>query len=780
MSGIARDQPPTDIGYTYATREAGIFTRIMADVQTSDSLRDSLTALRFDGIEKVTGDARYAADVSRPGMLWAHVLRSPLPHARLVSIDTGRARALPGVHAVLTGADLPPECRVGRSMRDMPVLAREKVRFVGEKVAAVAAEDRDVAEEAAGLISVEYQELPAVFDPLEAIEAGAPLLHDPNAVRAWATPTQKVADYPNSVSNPTWGASVEEIERAMAGAAHVFEHTFRTPIQHQGYLEPHSCLVELNERGIAQIWASNKAPFLLFNYLREGLGLQRDQLEFHMLPLGGDFGGKGSFMDIPLAYFLAREAGRPVKIVMSYAEELAAGNPRHSAVIVVKSGFDSEGRLIARYTRSYYNSGAYAAFKPALDATLPNVRDGGIGPYDPPMWRVEGHMVYTNTVPCGHMRAPGEHQPAHALECHMDLSARAMAIDPLELRLLNAPAERRERPKGGAGAGSPPRAIEVLQTAAQAIGWDKPRPDGVGRGIGLVAIGNSLGNYSAEIVVERGGEVVLHTPMMENGAGQLTAFRQIVADEFGLPLEQVRVEQTLEPFEFDRGIGGSRITRLVGKIVKLVTARLRQRLAGLLAEELGCAEDQIAIEPGGFRTSDGRFHSLAEVAALSSENLTELLRYEGEDEDKVEAFAAQAAEVEVDRDSGQVRINRLVTVHEVGRIINPILFQGQIEGALSQGLGYAVSEGLVLQDGRVQNVNLHEYKLPCIADIPPLETIVLPPDLSLGITPIGEGANCSVSACLVNAIVDVVGRQVEIPLSPDAIRRTAVGAPVES
>ncbi len=458
--------------------------------------------IRIDALDKVTGTAKYAADISRPGMLWAKVLRSPLPHARIVSIDTSRARALPGVHVVLTGHDLPPY-RVGRSMRDMPILARDKVRFVGEKVAAVAAEDLDTAEEAISLIDVEYEELPAVFDPVEAMKPGAPLIHDPQEVRAWATPRQVVADYPNSVSNPVWGASLEEVERAFAQCAHVFEHTFRTPVQHQGYLEPHACLVEFDDRGVAHVWASNKAPFLLLNYLEAGLELKRGDIEVHMLPVGGCFGGKGSFMDVPVVYFLAKLSGRPVKMVMTYTEELMAANPRHAAVITVKSGFSADGRLLARYTRAVYASGAYAAFKPQPNATLPGIRGGGLGPYPVPVWRVEGHMVYTNTVPGGHMRAPGEAQPIHATECHMDLCARAMGMDPLHLRLINAPSDPRETPSGEPG--SPRRARQVLQEAARAIGWGQPKPPGVGRGIALAEVENSLGIYTAEMVVERSG-----------------------------------------------------------------------------------------------------------------------------------------------------------------------------------------------------------------------------------------------------------------------------------
>jgi len=721
---------------------------------------------RLDGRAKVTGEAAYAADITRPGMLFAKVLRSVVPHARIVRIDAARARELPGVHTILTGADLPP-VRVGRSMRDMPVLAQGKVRFVGEKVVAVAAESLDIAQQALDLIDVEYEELPAVYDPIDAMRPGAPLIHDPDEVRAQATPKQRVADYPNSVSAPVWGASETEVQAALDAAPFVFEHTFRTPVQHQGYIEPHSCLVELDDRGVAHIWASNKAPFLLLDYLRLGLGLSREQVEIHMLPLGGDFGGKGSFMDIPLAYFLAKASGRPVKLTMTFAEELMAGNPRHSAVVTVKSGFDRNGKLLARWTRAIYNSGGYAAFKPAPDATLPGIRGGGLGPYPVPVFRVEGHMVYTNTVPCGHMRAPGEAQPIHSVECHMDLCARAMGMDPLELRLINAPDDPRETPTGEPG--SRPRAREALQAAARAIGWTKPRPNGVGRGIALVEVGNSLGEYMAAMTVARDGQIVLHTPIIENGAGMLTAFRTMAAEEFGLSLDRIRIEQTTDGIEYDRGVGGSRITRLIGRMIAILSERLQDRLAELVAAEFGYDASQVRREPGGFRTPDGRLLSTADAASLSPSDLDEVLRYTPSQFDVVEVYAAVGVEARVDLETGEVKPLRIVSAHEVGRIVNPVGHQGQIEGGLAQGFGYALCEGLRVEDGRVTTLNLQDYKLPVVIDLPEMETILLPPDPSLGITPIGEGPNCAMSAAIVNAVVDVVGRQVDIPISPEAL-----------
>jgi CO/xanthine dehydrogenase Mo-binding subunit len=725
--------------------------------------------VRIDGADKVSGAAVYAADVVRPGMLHARILRSPLAHARIVSIDTSRAWELQGVHAILTGRDL-PDYLIGRSMRDMPILARDRVRFIGEKVAAVAADTLEIAEEALGLIEVEYEELPAVFDPVEAIQPGAPLVHEPDWVRAHKTPQQNVADYPNSVSNPIYGVSQEEAEAALANAPFAFDHTFHVPIQHQAYLEPHCCLVEFDEHDVAHIWASQKAPYLLLDYLREGLGITRDQVQIHMLPLGGDFGGKGSFMDIPLTYFLAKTARRPVRMLMTMTEEYTAANPRHSATIRVRSGFDRDGKLLVRYNQTYYNSGAYAAFKPALDATLPRVHTGGLGPYsDVPMYRVEGHMVYTNTVPCGHMRDPGAIQPLVAIEAHMDLCARAMEMDPYELRLINAPRLPRKKEIGGAG--TVPKAEEVLRMAADAMGWTDPKPAGVGRGIILVDVTNSPAtDYTTRLIVGRDGKIELHTPIIEQGSGMLTVFRQMAAEGLGVPLEDVTIVQTMENIEYDRGVGGSRITRVVGKMIGLSTERMVQQLAELVAGEFGHEARDVTLVEGGLRTPDGRVHTVAEVASLAPSELVDLMRYSPSTVDIVDTYEAMAAEVSVDPESGAVEIRRVVSALEVGRIINPIMHRGQIDGGAIQGLGYALMEGLVWdEEGRVTNSNLHEYKLPTFADIPPFESLMLPPEPALGITPIGEGPNCGMAAVILTAVMDATGRKLDLPIHAEKL-----------
>jgi CO/xanthine dehydrogenase Mo-binding subunit len=249
----------------------------------------------------------------------------------------------------------------------------------------------------------------------------------------------------------------------------------------------------------------------------------------------------------------------------------------------------------------------------------------------------------------------------------------------------------------------------------------------------------------------------------------LTVFRQLLAEELGLPLAQVRIDQTTEGIEFDRGVGGSRITRMIGRVISLLAERAKARLAALVAAEFGYETEQISVEPGGFRTPEGGLLNVSEAAALAPNGIAESLQYQGGPADVVEIYAAIAAEVAVDAETGEVQLRRVVNAQEVGRVVDRLMHQGQIDGGLTQGLGYALMEGLNLDEGKVAMANLHEYKLPTAADVPVLETILLPPDLSLGITPIGEGPNAAMSACVVNAVADVLGRQVDIPVAPEAL-----------
>jgi carbon-monoxide dehydrogenase large subunit len=376
-------------------------------------------AAHVEGRAKVTGEAKYSADITLPGILWGKCLRSPFPHARIVSIDISQAKQLPGVHAIVTGADL-PQILLGRFLLDCPVLAHDKVRFIGEKVVAVAAESLDAAEEALRLIDVEYEELPAVFDPLEAMRADVPRIHDEATAYAHAelfplhhAESRLSPPIPNVMSQVFYRSG--DIQAGLARAERIFEHTFIVPAVHQGYIEPHACVASVEPDGRINIWLSNKTPFIARSQIAAALDVPEERIRLNPVVIGGDFGGKGSLMDAVLCYFLAKTSARPVKMVMTYTEELMAGNPRHSAVITHRTGIDRDGRITARQAKIVFNCGAYGAFTP-----LQTVHGGShaAGSYRVPNLEIEALRVYTNTVPRGHMRAPGAPQTVFTVESH--------------------------------------------------------------------------------------------------------------------------------------------------------------------------------------------------------------------------------------------------------------------------------------------------------------------------------------------------------------------------
>ena len=305
------------------------------------------------------------------------------------------------------------------------------MRFVGEKVAAVAAIDPDIAEEALILIDVEYEELPAVFDPIETMEPGAPVIHEGSP--SYDSPTGQVTPDGNVIYHNSWSGG--DIERGFKESDLVFEHTFTTPWVHQGYMEAYSCIVDVDDSGRVQVWANNKQPFMLRRQLASGLGLPEEQVTVNPTGIGGDFGGKAGAMNVPVAHALAQRSGRPVQMVMSYIEELMAGNPRHPSVITIKTGMKNDGRFWARQAQVVYNGGAYGGFRGSLN--LNGSRQAGGGPYRVPNFQIDSYMVYTNNVPCGSYRAPGEPQAVFAVESHTDMIAAEMGIDPYELRLRN-------------------------------------------------------------------------------------------------------------------------------------------------------------------------------------------------------------------------------------------------------------------------------------------------------------------------------------------------------
>src|SRR5262245_25774506 len=526
---------------------------------------------RLDGVEKVSGAARYSADVTLPGIIWGKALRSPLPHARIVRIETSRARALPGVLAVLTARDL-PDVLVGRRMFDMPLLARDRVRFIGEKVAVVAAADPDVAEEALALIDVEYEDLPAVFDAAAAIADGAPLVHENPSAYEGAPPER-----PHANVQSVLRFKLGDVEAGFREADRVFEHTFRTQLAHHGYIETHAGVVAIDGDGRAQVWASNKMPFRLKELLSHALQLPNARIRVNLTPIGGDFGGKGSLMDLPLAYHLARVTGRPVKMVMRYAEELMAGNPRHPAVITLRTGVSADGRIVARSVRSLFNSGAYAAFKPAPSVSLGGASMGA-GVYRIPNLLIESYCVYTNNIPCGHARSPGEPQMVFAGESQMDMIARALGLDPADIRRRNLLRDGDHLANGHHL--EHVRASDTLEAALKASHYAEPKGGPwIGRGMAMTHRHIGVGFTNARVRLETKGIVTLSIALPDTGTGAHLVLRQVVAEVLGVTLDEVEIEvANTDDFETDSGVGGSRVTHTGGRAAYHAAEKLKEQI----------------------------------------------------------------------------------------------------------------------------------------------------------------------------------------------------------
>jgi CO/xanthine dehydrogenase Mo-binding subunit len=736
-----------------------------------------LPVKRVDGVAKVTGRARYAGDFDVPGMIFGRCLRSPHPSARIVSIDARQAKALPGVHAVLTGADV-PDVRYGRLCRDIPILAKGVARFVGEKVAAVAAESVEIAETALELIAVEYEVLPAVFSAAEAMRPTAPVIHleavdvFPGAAVGHHGELRMYPPIPNVISQLM--VRHGDVASAFAGAHKVFEHRFTVPSVHQGYIEPHTCLVAVGADGLVDIWVANKGPHIARGHMAATIGVPENRLRFNPVAIGGDFGGKGSLMDTLLCYYLALAARRPVKMVMTSFEELTAANPRHSASIELRTGLDRDAKIVAMDARLIFNAGAYAGFVPV--ATLHGYSELA-GSYRVPNCAIEVLRVYTNTVPRGHMRSPGSPQVAFAVESHIDMMAHALGLDPVEMRRRNAIADGDLTPLGDRRRSL--RCRETIDAGARAFGWDTPRAADIGRGISIYE--HPPGTFGRSIVtltMGADGRITILLGAPDTGTGFHTIAAQLVAEHFGVSVAEVEVVQgdTLSS-DFEAGASGMRLTTTIGQAIAAAADKMKPVLAALAAERLNCAPSDIQLGEDGSFSASGTTIDLRSLMGWAAARGKAPFSSKGENtpnqpNDRA-SFAAHFAEVAVDRETGQVRLLRIVTAHDVGTIINPIAHQGQIEGGLIQAVGQTICEHVVLKDGAVITAHLGDYKLPTIMDIPELETVLLPGGSGSGAfapTAIGEMSNVAVPAAITNAVFDAVGvRLVELPISAEKV-----------
>ena len=733
------------------------------------------SAARKDGPEKVTGGAEYTVDVALPGMLWGRALRSPYPHARIVNIDTSQAEALPGVHAVLTGDHpLIKGVRIGRRLYDVPVLAQGTALFIGDKVAAVAAETKDLADAALDLIEVEYEELPVVADVRSARADDAPVLH-PDLNSYEGLPAQVEGRHLNLFAHQQWTKG--DVEAGFAEADTIVEADYTLSKGHQAYLESHNCVVRAEPDGRAEIWASNKAPFNMRAQMSQAYGIEADSMKVNPTYIGGDFGGKGSSMDVPLAYALSMAAGgRPVKMVMDYTEELQAANPRHGGEVRIRAGVKRDGTLVAWHAEAFWNSGAYGGFKPVPTANLVGAQHLAGGPYRIPHVRIDSWQVYTNSVPGGHYRAPGEPQSIFAAESHMDSLARAIGMDPLDFRLTNMIGEGEETPTGHHFVDL--RARETLEAAVAEANYHEARPQFVGRGMAMADHGAPGGETHATVTVLDSGDVTVETPLFEQGAGQYTILAQVVSEEIGVPVERISVvPRDTDSVSFDSGIGGSHTTRLITVAGHEAGSLARQRLQRLAAELLGWNEEAIAAREGQLVNENaGESIPIADLVARAGAPVVARGHVQDTSPSPMTSFGAQIAEVRVDPDTGQVTLQKFTTAHDVGTIINPVGHQGQLEGGVVQAIGFTLMEALeVDESGRVANPSLAEFKIPTVSDLPELRTVLVEAPSGSGpynIKSAGESSNTPTAAAIANAIEDAIGIRIRaLPITAEAVYR---------
>ena len=678
------------------------------------------------------------------------------------------------MRAVLTGADV-KDIFVGTRVKDQPVLAYDKVRMAGDAIAAVAADSEAIADEAVGLIDFEYEELPYVDDPVEALKPSAPLIHEDRNKYKNAPKLPEGMSGHNLQSYVRWKNG--DIEAGFAKAARVFEHTFRTPLSHHGYIEPCACTVQVHDDGRVEVWASNKGPWGLREQMAEDFGVPQEKIKVHIVHVGGDFGAKASLIDVPIAYYLSKAAGgKPVKLVFDYSEEILVGGHRHPSVITLKTGVAADGTLVAVKGDIYFSGGAYGSQKANPQVTVLGGRRLA-SMYRCPAIDVQTFCSYTNQVPCTQTRTPGSPQVAFAFESQLDIIAKEMGIEALELRRRNILHDGDANPMGEKW--SHILMGEVLERIVKTSGWKKGgAKKNRGWGMALYDRGTPEGKASSALTLEADGKVNILTGVPDVGPGYYTVSQQMVCEALGLPPEKVGVVfKDTDSLPFDPGTGGSKQTNTSGHAVNQSAQEVRAKLIALAARELGCQPAEIEQQGGKLTAPNKKSTTTEKMIALAvKENggpVFHLTNYVPKDMPKVTGFAAQVAEVEVDPSTGGVKVLNLTTAHDTGTVLNHLTLTGQIEGGIVTGFGFATMEENPLVDGKIATLSLGEAKLPCIADVPPLKTVLV--ESPTGPTPYGgkaiaENPNVPTAAAIANAIADACGvRLFDLPLSAEKI-----------
>ncbi len=731
---------------------------------------------RPDAIDKVTGTARYADDYSFPGMLHARTLRAGAPHARIKRIDTSKARALPGVWAVLTAEDVPGEKNHGLVVNDWPALCYDKVRYVGDAVAIVAAEAREIATQALDLIEVEYEPLPVVSDPIQANQPGAPNVHDSGNL------LKHIKVRKGSV------------EQGFTESDIILEREFRTPTTEHAFLEPECAIGRVADDGRIEVYVGSQIPYQDRQQIAACLGLPESQVRVIGTLIGGGFGGKEDIAGQIHVALLARATGRPVKMLYDRRESLLFHPKRHATIIRVKMGAKRDGRLVAVQTELYGDTGAYASLG---EKVMTRATTHSAGPYAAPHIKADCYAMYTNNPPAGAFRGFGVTQSAFAIESMMDILAEELGADPIELRRKNA-LQAGSVTNTGQVLRESVGLLECIDKVARVIGHDgfravappdapaKRRAWGIAVGYKNTGLGGGAPDKAgAEVELFVDGTAEVRTSSAEIGQGLVGVCAMAAAEELGLPYERVRVLLSDTDLTPDGGpTTASRQTYVTGNAVRLAARTLREAISATLAEKFDVPPNSIRyIE--GLAHVDGQAVALGEAAALMKAEGREPKALQvywapgtqplgtGGDMHFAFSYAAQAAQVEVDLDTGEVHVLRLVAAHDIGRAINPLALQGQIEGGMIMGLGNALTEEFIVEDGVPFTDSLARYKMPSIKHAPPITSFIVEDEAAggpWGAKGVGEIASIPTTPAITNAIYNACGvRVMSLPVDQDKI-----------
>ena len=734
---------------------------------------------RVDGPEKVTGQARFGDDLRLYGLLHARLVLSLHAHARITRIDAGRALAVPGVVAVVTADDLATVLEAAPTSRSSEALARGETRFCGQPVAAVLAESEAAAEDALALVEVEYDELPAVLDPLDALRPDAPAIwpDGPPGRKVTEAADDPATRSPNLVDQARYDRG--DLEAGFAEADVVVERSYSTSIVHQGYLEPQTVTAAIDPLGALTIWSSSHGVFMPRQALAKALGWPEHKIRVAAPVLGGGFGGKGLLVQ-PLAAALAIKYGRPVRLVYTRMDEFQAANPAPKMRIDVKLGARRDGTLTALDARLVVDGGLYGGGPLANSALYAGAF------YRYPSLRIRGYTVVTNTPPVGAYRAPGGPQTMFALESTLDELARELNLDPIELRLKNAAEEGDPMPNGRPWPRIGLRAC--LEALRDHPAWrDRERRPHEGVGVAIGGLFGGLQSAGATCRLEADGSLTVVVGSVDV-SGTNTGLVLMASEALGIAPDRVRiVNADTDAGPFAGNAGGSKITLTVGMAVVQAAEEARAQILAIGADQLEVAVEDLEIRDGRARVRGmpDRAIGLDRIGALATEMNGKYSPVYGQGRsgitERAPGIAAHLARVRVDPDTHQPKVVGYVAVQDVGRAINPAGVEEQIHGGVAQGIGWALYEGIVLDEqGRVVSGSLLDYALPSVDKVPPIETVLLEvPSQSgpFGVRGVGEPPVIPGAAAIGNAIRDATGaRLTEIPMTAERLHRAMTAA----